>query len=99
MIHHHETELSFVAYIIALSVLIGACIISATVYVSFRTAGVGGSPTAIVAGNDAGTTVAAKTAIDLPSNTPYLGNPNAKVTVVEYADYRCPFCEKFFTTV
>ncbi len=30
-------------------------------------------------------------------NLPILGNPNAKVTVVEFADYQCPFCEQFFT--
>lgn len=24
-----------------------------------------------------------------------LGDPNAKITLVEFADYRCPFCEKF----
>lgn len=28
---------------------------------------------------------------------PAKGNTNAKVTVVEFADFRCPFCEKFFT--
>ena len=26
-----------------------------------------------------------------------LGNPNAKVVMVEYADYQCPFCGRFFT--
>lgn len=30
-------------------------------------------------------------------NFPILGNKNAKVTVIEFADFRCPFCEKFFT--
>lgn len=30
---------------------------------------------------------------------PTLGNQNAKVTVVEFADFRCPFCERFFTDV
>ena len=30
---------------------------------------------------------------------PALGNKNAKVTVVEFADFRCPFCEQFFTNV
>lgn len=28
---------------------------------------------------------------------PVKGNKNAKVTIVEFADFRCPFCEQFFT--
>lgn len=40
----------------------------------------------------------APTAIDVKvtGDDPVLGNPNAKLTVVEFADYQCPFCEKFF---
>lgn len=30
-------------------------------------------------------------------NYPIRGNANAKVTVIEFADFRCPFCEKWFT--
>lgn len=30
-------------------------------------------------------------------NFPAKGNPKAKVTIVEFADFRCPFCERFFT--
>lgn len=30
-------------------------------------------------------------------NFPVLGNKNAKVTVIEFADFRCPYCEQFFT--
>lgn len=28
---------------------------------------------------------------------PMRGNANAKVTIVEFADFRCPFCEQYFT--
>ena len=35
---------------------------------------------------------------EIPANSVFLGNPNAKVTMVEFADYQCPFCERFFTT-
>jgi protein-disulfide isomerase len=29
---------------------------------------------------------------------PLQGNPKAKVTIIEFADFRCPFCEQFFTS-
>jgi protein-disulfide isomerase len=31
----------------------------------------------------------------IPASGTTLGNPNAKVTVVEYADYQCPYCANF----
>jgi uncharacterized protein (TIGR03437 family) len=31
-------------------------------------------------------------------NASYLGNPAAKVTVVQYGDYQCPYCAAFFRT-
>ena len=32
-------------------------------------------------------------------NYPPQGDPNAKVTVIEFADLRCPFCEQWFTNI
>ena len=28
---------------------------------------------------------------------PFMGNKNAKVTIIEFSDYQCPFCERFWS--
>lgn len=38
----------------------------------------------------------AKVNVDI-GHFPVKGDKNAKVTVIEFADFQCPFCEKFFT--
>jgi len=37
--------------------------------------------------------------IKINSDDHILGNKDAKVTIVTYADFRCPFCERFYTQV
>lgn len=34
----------------------------------------------------------------LEQNAPILGDPNAPVAVVEFADFQCPFCGRFYKT-
>ena len=63
---------------------------------------------------DASTAVAQNSAGTIPSQTPPTqtgpvnvgvgnypihGDPNAKVTVIEFADLRCPFCEQWFKNI
>ena len=52
----------------------------------------GDGTTAPTGGNDVPGTVSASLDDDA-----LLGNPNAKVTIVEFSDYQCPFCRKFWT--
>ena len=55
--------------------------------------GVTGSAT----GSGTGTGNTEPIRFDIPSFAPFLGSDTAKVTIVEFGDYQCPFCERFFT--
>jgi protein-disulfide isomerase len=33
------------------------------------------------------------------SGEPYMGEPNAPVTIVEWSDYQCPYCQQFELTI
>ena len=34
---------------------------------------------------------------DVPSYAPFKGSSSAKISFIEFGDYQCPFCERFFT--
>ena len=81
--------------ILVAAIVLGGAIVFATLYK-------GGSAPAPAAGNDGGTatastTISAAQVMTLGSRDAILGNVNAKVTLIEYGDYQCPYCGEFFS--
>jgi protein-disulfide isomerase len=56
----------------------------------------GNAGTAGTVGTAAAPAPGAKVKVEL-GHFPVKGDNNAKVTIIEFADFRCPFCEQFFT--
>jgi protein-disulfide isomerase len=83
-------------YSVASSIVLAAIIISGTIF--FTRTPIGGSNTgAAKIGDTVGQNQAAKLAdVKINSLDHVLGNKNAKVSIIEYSDFRCPFCERFF---
>src|SRR5690349_3961437 len=35
----------------------------------------------------------------IKGGTPLYGDPDAKITMIEFADFQCPYCGKFFSQI
>jgi len=96
-----STSLSLVQAILINAIIVAAAIIIAAMILSHDS---GGATKAGVAQN-ANPSDAAQQAATTPDITkvktagePFIGNPNAPVTIAYWSDYQCPFCKKFETT-
>lgn len=76
------------------AILLGAVIIGVALIIGLSH-GAGGNSTA---GSGAGLPSAAVNIKDVKlAGEPYVGNPNAPVTMASWEDYQCPFCKQFET--
>jgi protein-disulfide isomerase len=86
--------------ILIAAIMIGGAILFATLYKGGAAAPTTGANATSTDQNP--TTAVTSTAVNpavmtLGPRDAILGNPNAKVTLIEYGDYQCPFCAEFFS--
>lgn len=83
-----ETKKIPTNYLIPGAILIAGALIAGVVFYSNRNPGLGTANPGLGGGNPK-----AETSVD---DDPFLGPKNAKVTIIEFSDFQCPFCRSFW---
>lgn len=89
-------------YILPGSIILAAVMIAGSLFYTAamnRRAGVPSAPTPVAGNQPAAPIVASGDAAKVQARDVVLGEESAPVTVVEYGDYQCPFCARFFRDV
>ena len=81
-------------YLLPVSILIAGAMISGSVIYLVHKSPTSGSPQE---GNVLAAVGQNPAALAVTDRDVILGDPKAPVTIIEYGDYQCPFCGKFFS--
>lgn len=81
-------------YFLPISVILAGLFIGgAVIWNGYRPATIGATP-----GNDSGSAGTVNIANVNLEGAPYIGDPNAPVTMAVWADFQCPYCKQFEVT-
>lgn len=82
-------------YLVPASIIVAGALIALGIYFAPQRVGVSPGQNGAITGNTE-TTGKQPTNEELLKGATTLGDPNAPVLMVEFADFQCPFCGKFF---
>lgn len=89
---------SYGQFILPAAILIAALIVAGALIFTRQGGQKGAAQLGGAGNNRLGQQVGGKVDVAI-GHLPPLGNPNAKVKIVEFGDFRCPFCDRFFKEV